>query len=96
MTAAASRAASILGRLGGSARSDAKTASSRANGSLGGRPVKLRTIAGITVHADCERAGTIEAGWHKGKPAFKALTPAASRWLRRHGFVRSGKRWFCP
>jgi homoserine acetyltransferase len=34
----ASRAAAALGRIGGSAKTDAKTASSRENGKLGGRP----------------------------------------------------------
>lgn len=34
------KAAAVLGRIGGSARSERKTASSRANGKLGGRPAK--------------------------------------------------------
>lgn len=35
------KAASLLGKLGGAAKSSKKTKSSRANGLLGGRPKKL-------------------------------------------------------
>jgi len=37
-----SQAASALGKLGGSAKSEAKSTSSRANGKLGGRPKKAK------------------------------------------------------
>jgi len=39
------RAAKKLGRLGGLARSKAKTAACRANGKLGGRPKKAQRTA---------------------------------------------------
>ena len=37
-----SRAASALGKLGGSAKSEAKSAAVRENGKLGGRPKKVK------------------------------------------------------
>lgn len=39
---AVSRAAAALGKLGGSAKTEAKSAASRANGKLGGRPRKVK------------------------------------------------------
>ena len=84
-----SKAAAELGRKGGAVRSEAKAAAVRANGALGGRPVKLHTVAGLEVHADAALAERIE-----GRPAFRAATPAAARWLSRHGFehARPGER----
>lgn len=41
-TTTAREAAALLGRKGGSVRSEKKTASSRANGAKGGRPQKAR------------------------------------------------------
>ncbi len=76
-----SKAAAELGRKGGSVRSEAKAAAVRANGKLGGRPVRLHEVAGEAIHAEAQAAGRIE-----GRPAFRALTPSAARWLARHGF----------
>ncbi len=78
-----SKAAAELGRKGGAVRSEAKAAAVRANGALGGRPVKLRMIAGVEVHADAKHVGT-----EHGRPAFQPQTAAAARWLERHGFER--------
>jgi hypothetical protein len=39
-----SRAASIIGRKGGLARSDRKTAACRENGKKGGRPAKVKIL----------------------------------------------------
>jgi hypothetical protein len=77
-----SLAAAALGRKGGSVRSKAKADAVRANGALGGRPTKLRTIAGVDVHAGAQLAGTLA----DGRPAFVASSPTAARWLARHGF----------
>lgn len=84
-----SEAAAALGRKGGAVRSEAKTAAVRANGKLGGRPVKLHEVGGETVHADVDAAGKVGS-----LQAFRARTPAAARWLARHGFERVdlGKR----
>lgn len=84
-----SKAAAELGRKGGAVRSKAKAAAGRRNGLLGGRPVTLHTVAGIEVHADVTLAERID-----GRPAFRAASPAAARWLARHGFehARAGKR----
>lgn len=43
-TASTAAAAAILGRKGGSARTPAKVAASRANGRKGGRPAQRRTV----------------------------------------------------
>lgn len=88
-----SNAAAILGRKGGSARSEAQNDARRANGKRGGRPVKLQTVAGVEVHADAEYLATIG-----GYPVFKAGTPTAARWLARHGYVWSRDRggWCAP
>lgn len=39
--------ASQMGKVGGASSSDAKTAAARENGKLGGRPKKIRNVAGI-------------------------------------------------
>lgn len=78
-----SEAAAILGRKGGSVSSARKTAAVRANAKLGGRPVRLHTLAGETVHADAELAGHLT----DGRPAFVGTTPTAARWLARHGYM---------
>jgi len=41
--AAVSQAASAMGRIGGSAKTDVKSTASRTNGKLGGRPHKTQT-----------------------------------------------------
>lgn len=79
-----SKAAAELGRKGGKARSERKAAAVRVNGKAGGRPVRLHTIAGETIHADVQVAERFA-----GRPAFRARTAAASRWLERHGFKRA-------
>lgn len=38
------QAASIIGKLGGTSRSDAKSKASRENGKLGGRPRKITKV----------------------------------------------------
>jgi hypothetical protein len=84
-----SRAAAALGRRGGAARSKAKTEASRRNGAKGGRPVLTVSVgapgAQVEVHADAALVG-FTAG---GRPALRALTPAAARWLKRHGFTNA-------
>jgi hypothetical protein len=80
-----SRAAAALGRKGGAARSKAKAAASRRNGAQGGRPVKTRWIGSVEVHAQTELVGCTSAG----RPALLATTPAAARWLKRHGFTHA-------
>lgn len=78
-----SRAAAALGAKGGSARTEAQSAARRKNGTAGGRPVELRTIAGVEVHAGAELAGKLA----DGRPAFVASSPTAARWLARHGYA---------
>ncbi len=81
--------ASALGRLGGSAKSKAKTTTARANGAKGGRPVRTRTVKApdgseVVAHADARHVGfTVD-----GRPAFIADTPTADRWMWAHGFER--------
>ncbi len=80
---AISTAAAALGRKGGSARTEAQNAARRANGLAGGRPVKLRTLAGVEVHVGADLAGHLK----DGRPAFVATSPTAARWLARHGYA---------
>lgn len=79
--------AAALGRAGGRAKSESKTAAARANGAKGGRPVKTITVgagpgAEWTVHVDAGHVGYTASG----QPAFAARTSAAAQWLRRHGY----------
>ncbi|HEY3803903.1 MAG TPA: hypothetical protein VGL61_14910 [Kofleriaceae bacterium] len=76
----ASKAASALGTRGGKANTAAQKRARAANGKLGGRPVRTRRIEGVEVHADAVPVGD---------GAFRARTPAAARWLERHGYVSS-------
>jgi hypothetical protein len=83
-----SSAAAALGRKGGAARSKAKAEAARRNGAQGGRPVRLQRIAlaqgpWLDVHTDAALVGVTAAG----RPALLARTPAAARWLKRHGFT---------
>lgn len=73
------KAAAALGARGGKAKTDAKKRASAKNGKLGGRPVRTLDVDGVEVHADAEPIGG----------AFRARTPAAAQWLRRHGYVSS-------
>ena len=84
------KAAVSLGRRGGTARSTAKTKAARSNGAKGGRPVKtidvgLRGLGSVTVHHDAVLVGYTV----RNDPAFRAASPAAARWLKRHGYERS-------
>jgi hypothetical protein len=80
-------AAVSLGRRGGKAKSTAKAAASRANGTRGGRPVRtvsvgVRGEGKVEMHVDVELVGyTVQS-----KPAWRAKTPAAARWLKRRGY----------
>jgi hypothetical protein len=78
-----SAAAAALGRKGGAANTDAQNAARRANGEHGGRPTKLRTLAGVEVHAGAALAGKLT----DGRPAFVATSPTAARWLARNGYT---------
>jgi hypothetical protein len=76
----ASKAAAALGARGGKANTDAQKRARAANGKLGGRPVNMHKAGGVDVHVDAV---------HIGDGAFRASTPAAARWLKRHGYVSS-------
>lgn len=82
-----SAAAAALGR----STSEAKRAAARANGRKGGRRTTLITVGTgteVEVHAEAEWIGYTVAG----QPAFRARTPAAGRWLKRHGYEHAA--WF--
>lgn len=88
MSASVRQAAATLGKRGGSVRSEAKADAARANGKRGGRPVKTITVGAqgdgrVTVHADASLVGYTASS----QPAFVARTPAAARWLKRHGYT---------
>lgn len=64
-----SKAAAALGRKGGAARSEAKTAAVRANGAKGGRPSLERDgliVAIMQAKPQLVRLGNLAMGGHKG------------------------------
>ena len=73
-----SKAAAALGRKGGAARSEAKTAAVRANGAKGGRPSLDRDsliVAIIQAKPQLARIGNLAMGGSKG--AIKQLAEQA-------------------
>ena len=80
MTSKIRKAAAALGARGGRANTDAQRRARAANGRLGGRPARVRQVAGVAIHADAEAVGD---------GSFRARTEAAARWLKRHGYVSS-------
>jgi len=80
-----------LGRKGGKVTSPAKRAAVRANGAKGGTKVEL--VQGV--HPEAELVELTPQGWW-----YKAGTPAAWQWLKRHSTARRGERgavlWLAP
>lgn len=99
-------AAVALGRKGGAAGTKAQNVARRANGRLGGRPLKMKVIkfklgtlaenmmgmglsaklpaevGQIEVHPDVILVGHVSLS----RPALLHTSPAAYRWLKRHGY----------
>ena len=75
-------AASILGKMGGSAKSKAKATASRANGAKGGRPKKIKVVgAGYTgsgYYADLSNGDRVSVGTTCNPAAFDKLVSKIS------------------
>jgi hypothetical protein len=81
VTRRASKAAALLGRRGRAVNSAAQQDAARANGARGGRPVQTREILGVVAHGETTAVSLPSPAW-----AVEPTTPAAARWLKRHGW----------
>lgn len=82
-----SDAARELGRRGRAALTDAQAQASRENGRRGGRPVRTITVGAWSTGRAVVHEGARHVGYTiDGRVALVAATPAARRWLKRHGY----------